>query len=72
MIRGVAIDLLEVANRVGTRREAAEYENLARGKYFPRNGIIVLIERAIESFVDNTEELSMKAPMSVSKLADLG
>ena len=30
------------------------------------------IEGAIEPDSDNTEELSMKAPMSVSKPADLG
>ena len=31
-----------------------------------------MIEEAIEPIGDDTEELSMKAPMSVSKLADLG
>ena len=31
-----------------------------------------MIEGAIESFADGTVELSMKAPMSVSKPADLG
>ena len=41
MTRGIAVDLLEVANRVGTQCKAAEYENLARGKNLPRNNIIV-------------------------------
>ena len=31
-----------------------------------------MIEEAIEPIGDDTEELSMKAPMSVSKPADLG
>ena len=31
-----------------------------------------MASRAIEPFVDGTVELSMKAPMSVSKPADLG
>jgi len=31
-----------------------------------------MIEGAIKPDGDNIEELSMKAPMSVSKLADLG
>ena len=71
MTRGVAVDLLKVANRVGTQREAAEYENLARGEISPEAASL-LIERAIASFIDSTVELSMKAPMSVSKPADLG
>ena len=33
---------------------------------------LLLIEEAIKPIGDDTEELSMKAPMSVSKLADLG
>ena len=72
MTRGVAVDLLKVANRVGTQREATEYENLAGGKVSPETASLQMIERAIESFGNNTEELSMKAPMSVSKSADLG
>ena len=71
MTRGVAVDLLEVANRVGTQREAAEYENLASGEISPET-VSLLIESSIESFVNSTEELSMKAPISVSKPADLG
>ena len=31
-----------------------------------------MTSRAIETFVDDTVELSMKAPMSVSKPVDLG
>ena len=72
MTRGVAVDLVEVANRIGMQREAAEYKNLARGKISPEIALLWMIERSIESFVDSTEELSMKAPMSVSKPTDLG
>ena len=32
----------------------------------------MMVEEAIEPISDDTEELSMKAPMSVSKPADLG
>ena len=35
-------------------------------------GDIGMIKEAIEPIGDDTEELSMKAPMSVSKPADLG
>ena len=33
---------------------------------------LLMIEGAIEPFIDDTVELSMKAPMSVPKPADLG
>ena len=41
MTRGVVVDLLKVANRVGMQCEAAEYENLVGEESFPRNSIIV-------------------------------
>ena len=41
MTRGVAVNLLEVANRVGTQCEAAEYENLTGEKSLSRNSIVV-------------------------------
>ena len=34
--------------------------------------ILLLMVRAINPSIDNTKELSMKAPMSVSKPVDLG
>ena len=40
-------------------------------KVAPRTALL-LIEEAIKPIGDDTEELSMKAPMSVSKPADLG
>ena len=41
MTRGLVVDLLEVANRVGMQREAAEYENLAREKSLLQGGLVV-------------------------------
>ena len=62
MARGVAVDLLQMAKRVGPQCEAAEYEDLSGEEN-------VTLDRIV---VDDTVELSMKAPMSVSKPADLG
>ena len=64
MARGVAFDLLQMAKRVGPQCEAAEYEDLS--------GAQSLVLDRIGPKGDNTEELSMKAPTSVSKPADLG
>mgnify|MGYP005817998531 CR=1 FL=1 len=69
MTKGVAVDLLEMANRVGRQNEATEYKNLAGEEGFSLDNVIM---GAIEPFVDGIVELSMKAPMSVSKPADLG
>ena len=41
-------------------------------KVSPWTASPLMIVRAIKPDGDDTEELSMKAPMSVSKLADLG
>ena len=41
MSRGVAIDLLQVANRVGTQCEAAKYKDLAREKNLLHDSIVV-------------------------------
>ena len=41
MTRGVAIDLLQMANRIGTQCEAAKYEDLAGEKSLPQGGIVV-------------------------------
>ena len=72
MARGVAIDLLQVAKRVGSQCEATEHEDLSGEEGFSLDSVIIDDRRAIEPFVDGTVELSMKAPMSVSKPADLG
>ena len=72
MARGVAFDLLQMAKRVGPQCEATEYEDLSRRKVSPWTVLLFMIEGAIEPCSNDTEELSMKAPMSVSKPADLG
>ena len=71
MARGVAVDLLQMAERTGPQCEAAEHEDLSGEKSPPRT-VLLTIEGAIKTCSDDTEDLSMKAPMSVSKLADLG
>ena len=58
MARGVAIDLLQMAKRVGPQYEAAEYEELPGEENLTLDLVVV--------------ELSMKVSMSVSKPADLG
>ena len=71
MARGVAFDLLQMAERVGPQCEATEYEDLSGEKSLIPDRI-AMIEGAIKPYGGDTVELSMKAPMSVSKLADLG
>ena len=72
MARGVAVDLLQMAKRIGPQCEAAEYEDLSREEISPWTASLPMIEGAIKPYGDDTVELSMKAPMSVSKPADLG
>ena len=71
MARGVAVVLLQMAKRVGPQCEAAEHEDLSGRKVSPWTALLK-VGGAIEPYSDDTEELSMKAPMSVSKPADLG
>ena len=70
--RGVAIDLLQMAKRVSPQYEAAEHEDLSGEENLTLDHILPMIEGAIKPYGDGTVELSMKAPMSVSKPADLG
>ena len=72
MARGVAFDLLQVAKRTGPQSEAVEDEDLSGRKVSPWTVSLLMIKGAIGPIGDGTEELSMKAPMSVSKPADLG
>ena len=72
MARGVALDLLQMAKRVGPQCEAAEYEDLSGEENLTWTASLPMIERAIKPYGDGIVELSMKAPMSVSKPADLG
>ena len=41
MTRGIVVDLLQVANRVGLQCEAAEYEDLAGEKNLLPDNIVV-------------------------------
>ena len=70
--RGVTFDLLQMAKRVGPRCEAAKHEDLSGRKVSPWTLLLLMIEGAIKPCSDDTEELSMKAKMSVSKPTDLG
>ena len=72
MARGVTFDLLQMAKRVGPQCKAAEYKDLSGRKVSPWTASLSMVEGAIKPNGDNTEELSMKAPMPVSKSADLG
>ena len=72
MARGVAFDLLQMAKQIGPQCEAAEYEDLSAEKNSPWIASLPMIEGAIKPLRDGTVELSMKAPMSVSKPANLG
>ena len=72
MARGVAFDLLQMAERVGPQCEATEYEDPSGRKTSPWTASLPMIEGAIKPYSDDTVELSMKAPMSVSKPADHG
>ena len=72
MARGVALNLLQMAKRVGPQYEAAEYEDLSGEENLTWIASLPMIEGAIKPCCDSTVELSMKAPMSVSKPSDLG
>ena len=72
MARGVAFDLLQMAKRIGPQYEAAEYEDLSGEENLTWIESLPMIEGAIKPYRDDTVELSIKAPMSESKPADLG
>ena len=72
MARGVAFDLLQMAKRVGPQCKAAERKDLSREETSPWIASLPMIEGAIKPYGDGIVELSMKAPMSVSKPADFG
>ena len=72
MARGVTFDLLQMAKRIGPQCKAAEYKICPGRKFSPWTASLLMIVGAIEPDGDDIEEISMKAPMSVSKPADLG
>ena len=51
MARGVAIDLLQMAKRVGLQYEAAEYEDLSREKNLTLDRIITDDQRSHQAFI---------------------
>ena len=61
-----------MAKRVGPQYEAAEYEDLSGVENTPLDSIFVDDRTASKPLDDGTVEPSMKAPMLVSKPADLG
>ena len=61
-----------MAKRIGLQCKAAEHEDLSGEKSLTLDCIAIDDRRTIKPDGDDTEELSMKAPMSVSKPADLG
>ena len=64
--------MLQMAKRIGSQCKAAEYEDLSGRKVSPWITSLLMIGEAIGPKSDDTEELSFKAPMSVSKPEDLG
>ena len=72
MTRGVAVDLFEVAIRVGTQRKAAGSKIWPGRKVSLKALLLWMIDGAIEPSSNGIVELSMKAPMLVSKPVDLG
>ena len=72
MARGVAFDLLQMAKRIGRSAKPPNTKICPGRKVSPCTASLTMIEGAIEPNGDDTEELSMKAPMSVSKPEDLG
>src|SRR3954471_25048209 len=67
MARGIAFNLLQMAKRISPQCKAAEYEDLSGEKSLALDRIVVDDRRSHRPKGDDTEELSMKAPMSVSK-----
>ena len=56
-----------MAKRVGPQCEAAKHKDLAGEENLPQSSIVIDDDGAIEPLEDDAVELSMKAPMSVSK-----
>ena len=50
MARGVAVDLLQMAKRIGPQCEAAEHEDLSGEKYFPFDGVVEDGRRSHQTF----------------------
>ena len=55
MARGVAIDLLQMAKRVGPQYEAAEYEDLSGEESLALDRIVVDDRRSHQAFIATTQ-----------------
>jgi hypothetical protein len=71
MLRGEAVDRVEMTGRVGVQNNAAEREKLPEDEDVPGANAVSDDQASHRLFGDPTAELSMKAQMSVSKPADL-
>ena len=71
MARGVTFNLLQMAKRIGPQVKPPNTKICPGRKVSPWTASLSMIVGAIKPNGDDTEELSMKAPMSVSKPADL-
>ena len=69
--RGIAVDLLQRPSELA-RSAKPPNTKICPGRKVSPWTVLLTIEDSIEPRSDDTEELSMKAPMSVPKLADLG
>ena len=72
MARGVALNLLQMAKRIARSAKPPNTKICPGRKVSPWIASLLMIREAIGPKSDDTEELSMKAPMSVSKPVDLG
>ena len=72
MARGVAFNLLQMASEVARSAKPPNTKICPGRKVSPWTASLLMIEGSIKPISDDTEELSMKAPISVSKPADLG
>ena len=70
--RGVAFDLLQMASKLARSAKPPNTKIYPGREVSPWTMSWLMIEGAIGPKSDNTQELLMKAPMSVSKPRDLG
>ena len=72
MVGGVVVDLLQMASELACNAKPPNTKICPGRESSPWTASLMMIEGAIKPDSDDTKELSMKAPMSVSKPADLG
>ena len=72
MARGITFNLLQMASELARSAKSPNTKIYPGRKVSPWTASLSMIVGAIKPDGDGTEELSMKAPMSVSKQADLG